>query len=39
MNKSKTVNQSKYTEDWVPVKAIENGMMILNDKSKVSGVK
>lgn len=30
---------SKYTEDWVPVKAIENGMIILNNKYRVCGVK
>ena len=30
---------SKYTEDWVPVKAIENGTIILDNKSRVTGVK
>ena len=30
---------SKYTEDWIPVKAIENGMIILDNKMRVSGVK
>ena len=42
MNNSKTTNQmqgSKYTEDWLPVKAIENGMIILDNKSRVTGVK
>lgn len=37
-----TVNQSntsKYTEDWVPIKAIENGTIVLDNKSKVTGVK
>ena len=29
----------KYTEDWIPVKAIENGMIILNNKMRVTGVK
>lgn len=31
--------KSKYTEDWVPVKNITNGMIILDDNSKVTGVK
>ena len=31
--------KSKYTEDWIPVKAIENGMIILNNGSRVTGVK
>lgn len=42
MNNSKiqTQNQrSKYTEDWIPVKAIENGMIILDNKMRVTGVK
>ena len=42
MSKSKTVSQnnvSKYTEDWVPIKAIENGTIVLDNKSKVTGVK
>ncbi len=46
MSKSKKVNQSnvksnvsKYTEDWIPIKAIENGTILLNNKSKVTGVK
>ena len=30
---------SKYTEDWLPVKAIENGTIILDNKSRVTGVK
>ena len=34
----KTVS-SKYTEDWIPVKAIENGTIILDNKSRVTGVK
>lgn len=36
---SKTVNSSKYTEDWVPVKNIANGMIELDNKFKVTGVK
>jgi len=41
MNNSKTATQNdkKYTEDWIPVKAIENGMIILDNKSRVTGVK
>jgi len=40
MNNSKmTNNSSGYTEDWIPVKAIENGMIILDNKSRVTGVK
>ena len=42
MNNSKIPTQSqksKYTEDWIPVKAIENGMIILNNKMRVTGVK
>lgn len=31
--------KSKYTEDWIPVRAIENGMIILNNKMRVTGVK
>ena len=36
---SKTVSNSKYTEDWIPVKNITNGMIELDNKSKVTGVK
>ncbi len=42
MNNSKMPipsQKSKYTEDWIPVKAIENGMIILNNKIRVTGVK
>ena len=35
---SKTSN-SKYTEDWITVKNIANGMIELDNKSKVTGVK
>lgn len=35
----KTVGNSKYTEDWIPIKAIENGMIVLDNKMRVSGVK
>lgn len=36
---SSTTNNSKYTEDWIPVKNIANGMIELNNKMKVTGVK
>jgi len=36
---SKTVNSSKYTEDWIPVKNITNGMIELNNNLKLTGVK
>ena len=36
---TKTVNNSKYTEDWLPVRNITNGMIELNNKMKVTGVK
>lgn len=42
MNNTKTTAQnqkSKYTEDWIPVKSIENGMVLLDNKSRVTGVK
>ena len=41
MNNSKTnpSPKSKYTEDWIPIKAIENGMIILDNKTRVTGVK
>jgi len=35
---SKTAN-SKYTEDWLPIKNIANGMIELDNKLKVTGVK
>ena len=34
-----TTNNSKYTEDWLPVNSIMNGMIILDNKWKVAGVK
>lgn len=36
---TKTSSSSKYTEDWIPVKNIANGMIELNNKTKVTGVK
>jgi len=32
-------NNSKFTEDWLPIKAISNGSILLNNKMKVTGVK
>lgn len=34
-----TTQNSKFTEDWLPVKSITNGMIILDNKWKVTGVK
>ena len=34
--KSTPLQTSKYTEDWLPVKAIENGMIILDNKKLLS---
>lgn len=36
---TKTKSNSKYTEDWIPIKNISNGMIILDNKKKVTGVK
>ena len=32
-------NRSKYTEQFVPVKNITNGTIILDDNTKVTGIK
>ena len=37
--KKQKIQTRKYTEDWIPVKAIENGVIILDNKSRVTGVK
>lgn len=37
--KTKTKNNSKYTEDWIPIRNISNGMIVLDNKKKVTGVK
>ena len=34
-----TRTNSKYTEDWLPVRNIANGMIELDNKFKVTGVK
>ncbi len=42
MNNSKMTgqkNNSKYTEDWLPIKTIANGSIILNNNMRVTGVK
>lgn len=31
--------KSRYTEDWIPVKAITNGMVVMDDDTKLTGVK
>lgn len=36
---SKTTSNSKFTEDWIPVKGIANGMIELDNKMRVTGVK
>ena len=35
----KTENNSKYTEDWVPIRNISNGMIQLNNGEYVTGIK
>ena len=37
--KTKTKSNSKYTEDWIPIRNISNGMILLDNKKKVTGVK
>ena len=39
MKASPKIVTSKYTKDWIPVRAIENGMIILDNKMRVTGVK
>jgi hypothetical protein len=34
-----TKTRSRYTEDWVPVKGLNSGTIILNNQEKVTGVK
>ena len=36
---AKTGNRSKYTTDFIPVRSITNGMIILDNNEKVTGVK
>ena len=37
--KTKTKSNSKYTEDWIPIRNISNGMIVLDNKKKVTCVK
>ncbi len=37
--KNSSKNRSKYTEDWVPVESIANGMIQLSNREIVTGVK
>ena len=37
--KTNTKSNSKYTEDWIPIRNISNGMIVLDNKKKVTGVK
>ena len=36
---SKTTSNGKFTEDWIPVRGITNGMIELDNKMRVTGVK
>lgn len=36
---TKKQQQSRWTEDWLPVEGIKNGMIITSDKMRVAGVK
>lgn len=38
-NSEKKKSKSKHTEDWLPIKSISNGNIILDNKLKVTGVK
>lgn len=35
----KTLNNSKFTEDWIPVRSIQNGMILLEGNYYVTGIK
>ncbi len=39
MKKNQQQTSSKWTEDWLPVEAIQNGMIITSNKKRVAGVK
>ena len=39
VNMAKATGKSKYTEDWIPVRGINGGVIILNNQDKVTGVK
>ena len=36
---NQNLNQSKWTEDWINIQSITNGMIVLPNQDKVSGVK
>jgi hypothetical protein len=36
---AKKIETSKFTEDWIPVKGIQNGMIILDNNYYVTGIK
>ena len=36
---AKKTQQSKWTEDWINIQSITNGMIVLPNQEKVSGVK
>jgi len=37
--KKRKGNTSPYTENWLPIRGIQNGMIITDDKYKITGVK
>lgn len=39
MKDSEKKKSSKFTEDWIPIRSITNGCIILDNKKKVTGVK
>ncbi len=39
MKNSAEKNNSRYTEDWIPIKNVANGTILLDNKMKVTGVK
>lgn len=39
MKPKKQKSNSKYTEDWLPIKSIANGCIVLDNNMKVTGVK
>ncbi|MDD2490253.1 MAG: hypothetical protein PHY26_03275 [Bacilli bacterium] len=39
IKKDSRKSRSKYTEDWIPVKTIANGMIVLDNNLKVTGIK
>lgn len=37
--KTNNRNSGRYTENWIPIRAIENGIITLDNKTRVTGVK